>query len=432
MFDLTYGYDSIGFYHWIDTYQGDKSWVEYLAINGSGEKYWKRLGMMGDPNGFNWYNSGSSGFINNGGIPGWHRSAYDLKILFDIANPAQFRFNFFCYYPNTGTPPKAGWAVDNFELTTPRIPQDAGVVSITQPTASVTYGTDLIVTAKIQNFGTDTLFSIPVKYQINGTTVAAANWSGILLPDSTVSYTFPPVASPLQTFNLCAYTDVPFDTKLDNDTTCKTVSVVAPPFDVAITQIIEPITQTIHGDMATVKVRVTNLGYTPVSSIPLEYRVGDTNIIVNETWNGPALSQNEFVDYTFNTQYSYEFLGWYYLCVLTKLPNDGYIANDTLCTKIEEKWTFIPENPESGLYMAQNYPNPSDESTEIEYKIPGAGQVTFSLVNFLGQRLMTKSEKVAQGDHKLIIDTSKLPQGLYYYYIEYDGKRMIRKMVVTH
>jgi len=133
LFDLSAGYDSIIFYHWVDTYQGDKSWVEYLAEDINGSLYWKKMGMMGDPNGDYWYNSGSSGFINNGGFPGWHKSSYDLKVLFDLANPAQFRFNFYCYYPNTHTPPRAGWAIDHFMLSLPEEEYDAGVTQIINP-----------------------------------------------------------------------------------------------------------------------------------------------------------------------------------------------------------------------------------------------------------------------------------------------------------
>ncbi|MEI6574544.1 MAG: T9SS type A sorting domain-containing protein [Bacteroidota bacterium] len=117
LFNLSNGYDSLAFYHWVDTYSGDKSRVEFLAIDNNGQKTWKILGSMGDPNSINWYNSGSSGFINDGGMPGWHRSAYDLTILPDIANPVQFRFFFYCYYPNNHSLPYAGWAIDNFELT---------------------------------------------------------------------------------------------------------------------------------------------------------------------------------------------------------------------------------------------------------------------------------------------------------------------------
>jgi len=431
MFNLSYGYDSLTFYHWVDIYQSDQSWVDYLSQDANGNKIWKRMGNIGDINGVNWYNSGSSGFINNGGLPGWHRSAYDLKILFDIANPAQFRFHFHCFYNNNHTPPNAGWAVDNFELTTPKIPLDAGVVSIIQPTTSVTYGTDLEVIAKVRNFGTDTLFYIPLKYSINGTTVAAETWSGVLLPDSSINYTFQAIESPLSSFDLCVYTDVPFDTKLDNDTTCTFVSVVAPPYDVAITQIIAPIAQTIWGDQTTVTVRIKNFGFQPVTSIPLEYRVADTGIVVNETWNG-SLNQNEEATFSFATTYNYDYLGFYYLCVITKLANDGYIANDTLCSKVDNFYTFIPENPDGGLYLAQNYPNPSDGMTEIGYSVPGSGEITFGMVNYLGQRMLTQSDKVSPGEHKLMINTSKLPAGMYYYYIVFEGKRMIRKMVITH
>jgi hypothetical protein len=425
-FDFTQGLDSLKFYHWAHISNNDQAKVEYLKNNGT----WGSLGQMGDPNATNWYNSNASGgcFNANAGVPGWHESTYDIKGVQDFAIPTQFRMKFSGLYPNTTF---NGWAIDDFRLTTPKIQYDGGVTSIISPSGPTIYGTDLNVQVTIKNFGWDTLTSVPVKYQINGITVGAVVWNGQLEPDQTTTVTFPPMPSPLSSFILCAYTDIPFDTYFSNDTTCTAVPVSPPDFDVSIQAILAPIDTTIHNNDAYVKVRIKNLGIDPVSEIPLSYTVGGV-IGATETWTGGPLASGQEVDYTFTTPYKYDYLGFYYLCVYTSLSNDGYRKNDTVCEKIEEKYTGIGELDENGIGLSQSIPNPANDKTQIVYYIPKPGMVGFKLVSALGQDMYVSEGKETIGQHKIDLNTSKLPSGVYYYYIEFEGKRLVRKMIITH
>jgi hypothetical protein len=237
--------------------------------------------------------------------------------------------------------------------------------------------------------------------------------------------------SPLSSFILCAYTDIPFDTYFSNDTTCTAVPVSPPDFDVSIQAILAPIDTTIHNNDAYVKVRIKNLGIDPVSEIPLSYTVGGV-IGATETWTGGPLASGQEVDYTFTTPYKYDYLGFYYLCVYTSLSNDGYRKNDTVCEKIEEKYTGIGELDENGIGLSQSIPNPANDKTQIVYYIPKPGMVGFKLVSALGQDMYVSEGKETIGQHKIDLNTSKLPSGVYYYYIEFEGKRLVRKMIITH
>jgi hypothetical protein len=427
MFDFTViGYDSLIFYHWVDIYPDEGGNIQYLSTTG-----WKTIGWMGDPFGVNWYTNNDFGWSGNGGVPGWHKSAYDLTVISDFATPTQFRFSFTVIYDNLFN--HNGWAIDNFELTTPKIPKDAGVISIVQPVGQTTYGTDMVVTVKIKNFGTDTLTIIPVKYQIDGQTVNAGTWTGSLPPDSTATYNMPPYPSPLYNFSLCAFTDLPLDTHMGNDTLCTTLLVIPPDYDLLVTRITTPVAQTIHGDSAIVKIVLRNVGLNPVSEIPLAYRVADSMIIVNETLTLTSpLNPGDSTYYTFDTKYSYEYLGYYYLCAYTDFADDGYHANDTLCKKLEELYTLIPENISDPLYLSQNVPNPGDEQTQIIIRLPKPGQVTFEIVDMLGQKVKSLQEKMGEGEHAIHLDTRSLPPAVYYYYMIFEQRRLIRKMVITH
>ncbi|MCX6271298.1 MAG: GEVED domain-containing protein [Bacteroidetes bacterium] len=426
MFDFTLtGYDSLTFYQWMDVNPDEGGRIEYLSSTG-----WKIIGWMGDPNGVNWYTNNIFGWSANSGVPGWHKSAYDLTTITDFATPTQFRFNFQCIYPNSLYD---GWAIDNFRLTSPKIPKDAGVIAINQPSGQSVYGTDLIVDVTIRNFGLDTLYSIPVKYSIDGTTVNFGNWAGTLPPDANTTFTFTPLPSPLFTYKLCAFTDLGQDTHLANDTTCTYITVIPPAYDLQVTKILRPITQTIHGDSAMVRIVVKNVGQNPVSNIPLGYIIADSMIIVTETYNGATpVNPGDSLIYTFNQKYSYEFLGYYYLCAFSGYADDGYRPNDTLCKMIEEYFTAIPENENDPLFLSQNIPNPCDQTTQLKVRLPKAGVVSIEIVNMLGQRVLGYEDKMEPGEHFIDLNTTNLRPGIYYYYMNFDQKRLVRKMIISH
>lgn len=425
MFDFTQGVDSIVFKHWVHIYGSEGGMVEYLSSSGS----WMVLGGMGNPNGFNWYNNGTLGFTNTGGLPGWHESSFDLKGIIDFAIPTQFRFKFRCLYTNTAWD---GWAIDDFKLTTPKIPIDAGVINIIQPSGSTIYGTDLNVTVTVKNFGTDTLTTIPLKFQINGITVGVGTWSGSLAPEATANFVFPPFPSPLDNFSICAYTDLAFDSHFTNDTSCNYINVSPPPFDVAVTGIIEPIYTSIHLNETTVKVKIKNFGQTAVTDVPVAYGIGGV-VLAQENWQGPALNTGDETEYTFNQKYTFDYIGFYELCSFTDLIADGYRKNDTACKIVEEKYNAgFEELNENGVGLSQNLPNPADKTSQILFYLPKPGDVSFEVVNYLGQLMYSQSSKAAKGENEIIINTEKMPAGMYYYYIIYNDKRYVRKMIVNH
>ncbi len=425
MFDfVTSGYDSLTFYHWVETQADDGGMIEYLSTTG-----WKKLGWMGDPFAVNWYTNNIVGWSGNGGVPGWHKSAYDLTVITDFAQPTQFRFTFTVIYPNTVA---AGWAIDDFRLTSPKIPKDAGVTSIIQPVGQTTYGTDILVTVRIKNFGTDTLYTIPVKYQINGVTVNVGNWTGTLYPDNSVNYTFPPYPAPLTNYYLCAFTDLPLDTYFNNDTSCSSLIAISPDFDILVSRIINPINQTIHGDSTTVKVMIKNVGLNPVTEIPVGYTIADTMLVVNELLSlNPALDPGDSVQYDFQHRYAYDYLGYYYLCAFSDFGDDGYRKNDTLCSKLEELYLWLPENATDQFYVSQNMPNPTEGRTDIMVNLPKAGDLRFEVLNTLGQSIWRMEKKLTEGEHLITLETDKWQPGVYYYYVIFDQKKIVKKMVVT-
>lgn len=423
-FDFTIaGMDTLMFYHWLNTANNDWGRVEYLANDAT----WKTLGNINDMNGVNWYNV-PAGWSKD--TTGYMLSKYDLKIVNDYAIPTQFRWAFNPYTFNNTT--WDGWAIDNVNFTFPKIQIDAGVTSILQPTGTTTYGTDIVVQAIIKNFGWDTLVNIPVKFMINGITVAGGFYPGPLLPETSATFTFNPIPSPLSTYTLCVYTDLNFDTYYFNDSVCEQVIVNPPPYDLKLEDITEPTSVTVYTDSSTVSIIIKNLGLNPVTEVPLVYTIQDTFFVVNETWQGDPIETNQSVNYTFTTKYLFPSFGYYNLCVYTNYNDDGYRNNDTICRRLESKWTNIPEIGTNGLSLLQNVPNPANDITQVVCKLPEAGVLEFVLINPMGQTIMTRNAKVTQGEYLIDINTEKMAPGIYYYYINFGDQRLARKMIVNH
>ena len=82
--------------------------------------------------------------------------------------------------------------------------------------------------------------------------------------------------------------------------------------------------------------------------------------------------------------------------------------------------------------LEQNYPNPYNPNTTIEYSLPQASNVTINLYNILGQRikqLMTGLRKEA-GYHQIEWDASRISSGIYYYRIEAGEFQDVKKMIL--
>ena len=149
-----------------------------------------------------------------------------------------------------------------------------------------------------------------------------------------------------------------------------------------------------------------------------------------ETWTG-KLAPGDSIQYEFNNKFSHTYVGYYYMQVYTKLASDGFTANDTIKLILESYYSDILESDLAGFTLSQNIPNPASGNTIIEYSVPTSGEMRFMLVNYLGQMMQTRSEQVMAGEHRIELNVSDLPSGLYFYFVEFDGYRLIRKMLVN-
>lgn len=73
--------------------------------------------------------------------------------------------------------------------------------------------------------------------------------------------------------------------------------------------------------------------------------------------------------------------------------------------------------------LAQNFPNPFNPSTTIEYSLPEQSEITISVYSIVGELVaMLVSGNVEAGYHRINFDASQLPSGTYVYQLKAVGQ----------
>ena len=89
-------------------------------------------------------------------------------------------------------------------------------------------------------------------------------------------------------------------------------------------------------------------------------------------------------------------------------------------------------NEVNSFKLFENYPNPFNAATTIQYHLPEAGYVKLDVFNIRGQRIMTLAEgKYDMGTYRAILDSENLCSGVYFYSLEIkiSSKSMVNKQV---
>ena len=99
------------------------------------------------------------------------------------------------------------------------------------------------------------------------------------------------------------------------------------------------------------------------------------------------------------------------------------------------KYYNLAESVEIGtpdrFELAQNYPNPFNPSTTISYSVPQSGLVTLKVYNVIGQQVAELVNEVKQaGTHRVELDASSLPSGVYMYKLSSGNFVSTKKMVL--
>ena len=98
-----------------------------------------------------------------------------------------------------------------------------------------------------------------------------------------------------------------------------------------------------------------------------------------------------------------------------------------LITKVKDISSNIP----SSIQLMQNYPNPFNPITSIRFGLPSSLRIRLTIFDLLGRELATIAEgNYAAGIHEVSFNGVTLSSGTYFYSLETENHREIKRMVL--
>lgn len=106
-----------------------------------------------------------------------------------------------------------------------------------------------------------------------------------------------------------------------------------------------------------------------------------------------------------------------------------YVANQTTLTSVAEVEVGVAPTT---LTLGDNYPNPFNPSTTIEFSVPQDGHAVLKVVDMLGREVATLFEGEAKSGYyqRVVFDASKVASGVYFSRLEFGGKQLLKKMLM--
>ena len=96
-------------------------------------------------------------------------------------------------------------------------------------------------------------------------------------------------------------------------------------------------------------------------------------------------------------------------------------------TAIDDKRLSTPAR----FVLEQNYPNPFNPVTTITFDLNEVGYVTLSVYNVLGQKVITLvDENLTAGSYNVKFDARNFPSGTYFYELNVNNQRSIKKLTL--
>jgi uncharacterized delta-60 repeat protein len=84
------------------------------------------------------------------------------------------------------------------------------------------------------------------------------------------------------------------------------------------------------------------------------------------------------------------------------------------------------------LTLGENYPNPFNPSTTIEFSVPQDGRAVLKIIDLLGREVATLFEGEAKSGHyqRVVFDASTFASGVYFSRLEFGGTQQLKKMIL--
>jgi len=103
--------------------------------------------------------------------------------------------------------------------------------------------------------------------------------------------------------------------------------------------------------------------------------------------------------------------------------------------RVYQLGTAVNENQESpnSLALLENYPNPFNPSTKIEFSVPNTSLATLKVLNALGQEVATlfNGQVIAGQSNSVQFDGKNLTSGMYFSRLDFNGHTIMKKMMLV-
>ena len=100
-------------------------------------------------------------------------------------------------------------------------------------------------------------------------------------------------------------------------------------------------------------------------------------------------------------------------------------------TILEEGGSSIGINEQNDLEVLQNSPNPFYGKTKMHFSLGQPDEVSFTVMNLLGEEVYHELVDGQRGENTLIYETLSLRSGIYLYSFEVKGKKITKRMVIN-
>lgn len=105
------------------------------------------------------------------------------------------------------------------------------------------------------------------------------------------------------------------------------------------------------------------------------------------------------------------------------------IINKTISFTVTAS-TGVNESDASFYKLKQNYPNPFDNSTNIEFSLVNPSRTKLTVFNSLGQMVdVIVDDYLLAGDHSYSWNPKNVASGIYFYQLNVDGNKEVKRMV---
>ncbi|MDD3280654.1 MAG: T9SS type A sorting domain-containing protein, partial [Bacteroidales bacterium] len=318
---------------------------------------------------------------------------------------------------------------------------DAALLAV-DPIASKDVGDLVSPTVYVSNNGNMPINQIDLIITINNVEVVWETIDTLLNPGDSISYTFiqaytvPNATEQQPYYQMKIAIDLPCDGILGNNSHSTYYNVnIEGSIDLAITEIYHPEADSCKPGFTKIypSIEVYN-GGTGYAQGAMLYVLVDSLGVIIQTFSevlDDVVGQGT-ITYNCSKYYSVpNFKGNYTLSFNIVFPKDVNNANNSksVVTCSEEVVSVITVDAEL-CSLGQNIPNPATSNTLIPYTIPQEGKVSFKVMSVNGQILYNKEIEASSGTHYVELNTAGLSNGIYYYSMEYQGQRIVKKMTI--